>query len=78
MVKILSRLFKAYILVFFTMPLFAQESMRNNGKIQGHSASEMAFYGDLINEKAFNNNRGKVYFVGTALQIRREKRSLAI
>jgi hypothetical protein len=69
MVKILSRLFKAYILVFFTMPLFAQESMRNDGKIQGHPTSEMAFYGDLINEKAFNNNRGNVYFVGTALQI---------
>ena len=71
MLKILHIILKAQMVLFFllTVPLFSQESLRNNGKIQMHKASEMAFYGDLINEKSFNDNMGSVYFVGSALQI---------
>jgi CHU_C Type IX secretion signal domain len=68
MLRNLSNLLKVYLLLSFTIPLFGQESLRNNGKIQMHRASQMAFYGDLINEKSFNGNLGSVYFVGTALQ----------
>jgi CHU_C Type IX secretion signal domain len=68
MQKTLFQILQIHILLGFTVTLMAQESMRNNGRIQMHKTSQMAFYGDLINEKSWDNNLGSVYFVGTALQ----------
>jgi CHU_C Type IX secretion signal domain len=59
-----------YILLFFytTQTITGQETLRNNGQMRSHNASQAAFYGDFVNDQLFSNNRGWVYFVGTALQ----------
>lgn len=68
MCKILRNICALILLYCISFPVDAQESLRNDGKMQMHSASIMAFYGDFINEQTFNNNLGSAYFVGPALQ----------
>jgi gliding motility-associated-like protein len=59
-----------YILLFFytTQTITGQETLRNNGQMRTHSASQVGFHGDFTNDQVFSNNRGRAYFVGAALQ----------
>ena len=52
------------LLIFFSLPMFAQKAMKNNKAIRMHAASNMASYGDLINNGDMTKNLGNVLFVG--------------
>ena len=56
------------LLLFFSMPMFAQKAMKNNKAIRMHTASNMASYGDLINNGDMTKNLGNILFVGPRRQ----------
>ncbi len=58
----------AFIVVFATFQVSAQNALENSGNLQMHAGAEMAFFGDLTNNGAFNNNLGEALFSGSSLQ----------
>ncbi len=52
------------LLIILALPMFAQKAMKNNKAIRMHTASNMASYGDLINNGDMTKNLGNVLFVG--------------
>ena len=56
------------LLIFFSLPMFAQKAMKNNKAVRMHAASNLASYGDLINNGDMTKNLGNVLFVGPRRQ----------
>lgn len=52
------------LLIILSLPVFAQKAMKNYKAIRMHTASNMASYGDLINNGDMTKNLGSIYFVG--------------
>ena len=52
------------LFIILSLPMFAQKAMKNNKAIRMHTASNMASFGDLINNGDMTKNLGNVLFVG--------------
>lgn len=56
------------LLVVLLLPVFSSGQMQNNGTLKMHSASNLALYGDFINQGTFANNSGTLHLVGDNAQ----------